>query len=91
MRKKITNLEVYERAKVEGRYIVDNNVTIRQTAKVMCSSKSTVHRDLTKVLEYYHDPLAIEVRRVLDENQSQSYIRGGEATKRKFLQMKNSK
>ena len=79
--KKIFDLVVYERAKKEGQYIIDTKSTIRQASKVFNVSKSTLHRDVTEVLESYHDPLAKEVRIVLDKNYSEKHIRGGNATK----------
>ena len=37
-----------ERAVTLGRYIIENNATVRQTAKVFHISKSTVHMVVTK-------------------------------------------
>jgi len=89
MRKKISSLAVYERAKKEGKYIVDTKSTIRETAKVYKLSKTTIHRDVTEVLESFHDPLAKEVKKVLDKNYLEKNIRGGNATKQKLLQKKH--
>ncbi len=65
-------------------YIVNNNTTVRQTAKQFGISKSTVHQDVTKRLEKINAPLAAEVRKVLDLNKSERHIRGGLATKDKY-------
>ena len=69
--KKINNLLVYERAKEEAKYIIDRKVTVRQAASNFKISKSTIHKDVTKVLENNHDPLALEVREVLEKNLTQ--------------------
>lgn len=83
--RKINNLLVYERAKEEAKYIIDRKATVRQAASKLHVSKSTIHKDVTKVLENNHDPLALEVREVLEKNLSERHIRGGEATKRKYM------
>ena len=83
--KKINNLLVYERAKEEAKYIIDRKATVRQAASNFKISKSTIHKDVTKVLENNHDPLALEVREVLEKNLSERHIRGGESTKRKYM------
>ena len=85
MNDKITNLTVYERAKKEGKYIIDRKSTVRSASAALNVPKSTLHKDVTKVLENYHDPLYKEVRKILDKNAREKHIRGGEATKRKYL------
>jgi len=79
------NLKVYERAKKEARYIIDKKCTVREAAKVFNVSKSTVHKDVTDVLKCYHDPLEGKCAEVLDINKSERHLRGGEATKQKYL------
>ena len=85
---KIKNLEIYERAKKAGNYIVEQKATVRQVASVLKVSKSTIHKDITKRLEKEDPILAKEVREILDVNKEERHIRGGEATKRKYLSMK---
>ena len=85
---KIKNLEIYERAKKAGNYIVEQKATVRQVASVLKVSKSTIHKDITKRLEKEDPILAKEVREILDVNKEERQIIGGEATKRKYLSMK---
>lgn len=73
-----------ERAIMAARYIVENNATVRQTAKAMGISKSTVHKDVTERLINTQPILAREARKVLDKNKSERHIRGGMATKDKY-------
>lgn len=87
----MANLVIYERAKETAKYIIANKATIRQAARVTNVSKSTVYKDVTKVLNEYHDSLAIECARVLEINKEQRHLRGGEATKQKYLKMKYTK
>ena len=80
---------IEERAIDIANYIIENNATVRQTAKQFGISKSTVHKDVTDRLMQINPPLAKEARKVLDINKSERHIRGGLATKEKYLhQMK---
>ena len=56
-----------------------------QTAKVFNVSKSTAHKDVTARLMEINPELAREVRKVLDVNKQERHIRGGMATKEKYL------
>ena len=75
---------IEERAMEIARYIIDNNTTVRQ-AKHFGISKSTVHKDVTERLVQVNPSLAAEARKVLDVNKSERHIRGGLATREKYL------
>lgn len=66
-------------------YIIENNATVRQAAKQFGVSKSTVHKDITDRLSQINPSLAGDTRQVLDVNKSERHIRGGLATKEKYL------
>ena len=68
-------------------YIIENRATVRQAAKKFGISKSTVHKDCAERLKTINPSLAIEVRKVLDVNKQERHIRGGLATKEKYLHM----
>ena len=76
---------IEERAVAIANYIIDHNATVRQTAKKFGISKSTVHKDVAERLLYVNPHLAAEARKVLDVNKSERHIRGGMATKEKYL------
>lgn len=76
---------IEERAVDIANYIIDHNATVRQTAKKFGISKSTVHKDVTERLISIHPGLAHQVRIVLDVNKSERHIRGGLATREKYL------
>lgn len=76
---------IEERAMEIARYIIDNNTTVRHAAKHFGISKSTVHKDVTERLEQVNPALAAETRKVLDVNKSERHIRGGMATREKYL------
>ena len=46
---------------------------------------TTVHKDVTERLEEINPILAKSVREILDENKSERHIRGGMATKLKYM------
>ena len=71
---------IEERAVEIAVYIIENNATVRQTAKQFRISKSTVHKDVTDRLLQINPSLAREARKVLDTNKSERHIRGGMAT-----------
>ena len=79
---------VEERAAMLGEYIIENKATVRSTAKKFGVSKSTVHKDVSQRLKTLNPALYREVRRVLDINKSKRHIRGGIATKNKYLREK---
>jgi putative DeoR family transcriptional regulator (stage III sporulation protein D) len=76
---------IEERAIDIANYIIDYNATVRQTAKQFGISKSTVHKDVTERLSQINPALAREARKVLDVNKSERHIRGGLATREKYL------
>jgi len=76
---------IEERAVDIANYIIDFNATVRQTAKKFGISKSTVHKDVTDRLLLINPTLAQQARQVLDINKSERHIRGGLATKEKYL------
>lgn len=78
---------IEERAIAIANYIIEHNATVRQTAKQFGVSKSTVHKDVTDRLVQVNPELANAARKVLDVNKSERHIRGGLATKEKYLHM----
>lgn len=73
-----------------GNYIVETKATVRQAATIFGISKSTVHNDVTKRLSTINPSLSNEVKKVLDENKAQRHIRGGLATKKKYIELKEN-
>ena len=77
--------EARDRAVSLGEYIIKTGVTVRAAAKVFCVSKSTVHKDISERLRKIDPPLYRAVKNVLEKNKAERHLRGGEATKRKYL------
>ncbi|TCU72893.1 putative DeoR family transcriptional regulator (stage III sporulation protein D) [Tissierella praeacuta] len=79
---------IEQRAIESANYLIKNNSTIRETAKYMGVSKSTVHKDLIIRLKDINHSLYEKVREVLDANWEERYIRGGLATKERYERLK---
>ena len=85
-------IEIYgkERCEAFAEYVIENGATVRQTAAHFGISKSTVHKDLSVKLKYINKPQYHLVKDILELNKSERHIRGGEATKRKYLVRKGN-
>lgn len=82
-------VSIEERAINLAHYIVNSKDTVRGAAKKFGVSKSTVHKDVSERLLKINPRLAEDVREILDENKAERHIRGGMATKRKYINMKD--
>lgn len=80
---------IEERILSIAEYTISNNSTVRSTAKKFGISKSTVHKDLRERLPMLNADLSKDVNKILDFNKSERHIRGGMATKKKYLQKNN--
>ena len=80
--------EIEERAKKCGEYIVKTGCTVRACAEYMGTSKSTVHKDVTERLAAVDPALCEQVKKVLGINLSERHLRGGDATRKKYLREK---
>lgn len=77
--------KIKERVLSVAKYTILNRATVRETAEVFGVSKSTVHKDLSKKLYYINKHLYRDVQSVLKKNLNERHLRGGEATRNKFL------
>ena len=66
-------------------WIVENKATVRAAARRFGVSKSTVHKDLTERLREADRLLYEKVRLILEQNKAERHIRGGDATRRKYM------
>lgn len=82
------NKNIINRVLKETDYIINTNETIRDIAKVFNVSKSTVHKDLKERLFEIDESLYSEVSNILKYHLDVRHIRGGNATKTKFLNKK---
>jgi putative DeoR family transcriptional regulator (stage III sporulation protein D) len=80
---------IYQRVLEVSNYIYETKATVRQAAKIFGVSKSTIHKDVTERLRKIDTRLADKVKEVLEYNKAERHIRGGEATKKKYLSEKD--
>ena len=81
-------VSIEERALNLAHYIIDSKDTVRGAAKKFGVSKSTVHKDVSERLKKINPSLAKDVRVILDENTAERHMRGGMATKLKYINLK---
>ena len=84
------DFSIEERAVTLAHYIIDTKDTVRGAAAKFGISKSTVHKDVSERLISINKALAQEVRAILDENKAERHIRGGMATKLKYIHEKQA-
>jgi Stage III sporulation protein D. len=84
----LLNSESKDRCVVLADYMITNHATVRKTAAYYGISKSTVHKDITEKLRTVNRNLYNEVKTLLDINKAERHIRGGEATKMKYMARK---
>ncbi len=80
------NKRIVTRVLEEGKYILDNDKTVREMAGIFGISKSTIHKDLRERLFLIDKDMYSKVSNVLQYHMDIRHIRGGESTKRKFLE-----
>ena len=80
---------IEKRAIELAQYIEENNATVRKAAKVFNISKSTVHKDVHERLRRINPALYKESQAVLEQNKAERHIRGGMATRQKYLHERN--
>ena len=74
-----------ERCEVLATYVIEHKATVRQVAYVFGISKSTVHKDITMRLCATNKRLHAKVKDILEQNKQERHLRGGEATRQKYL------
>ncbi len=85
------NYDYRERSTCLAEYIVENSCTVRAAAAWFGVSKSTVHKDITERLRKINPALYSEVKMILEKNKAERHLRGGEATRVKYLHIAKSK
>ena len=81
------NKSIVKRVLEESKYIIKTNRTVREIAKVFNVSKSTVHKDLHERLNDIDYDSFLKVEKILKYHTDVRHIRGGESTKRKYLNL----
>lgn len=82
---------IEDRARKCAEYIIETGCTVRACSAHFSISKSTVHKDVSERLKYIDEELYERTRKVLDLNLSERHIRGGIATREKYLRETHTK
>lgn len=85
------NQAIERRVLMAAEHIALTGATVRKTARMLGVSKSTVHKDIQTRLKSLSPALFREVTAVLAYNKAQRHLRGGEATKRRYAQLREKK
>lgn len=83
------NSMITKRVMDEAEYIIKTQKTVREIAKIFNVSKSTVHKDLHDRLFYIDYNTFLKVDEILKYHIEIRHIRGGESTKKKYLNLAN--
>ena len=84
------NEAIRRRVLYQAKIMLDNKLTVREVAKIIGLSKSTIHKDLTEKLKSIDEYLYDEVTNLLEYNKNIRHIRGGQKTKEKYENLKSS-
>lgn len=82
--------EIQIRVVDAAEFIAQTGATVRVCARKFGVSKSTVHKDMRDRLPNIDGELAQRVDKVLGINRAERHIRGGQATKEKYLRQKST-
>jgi len=79
------NPELAQRCLLVADYLLARHATVRQAARAFGLSKSSVHKDMRQRLPLIAPQQAQEVAALLNYHKAVRHLRGGAATRRKFL------
>jgi putative DeoR family transcriptional regulator (stage III sporulation protein D) len=72
-------------------YMIERKCTVRDAAAKFKISKSTVHKDISERLKMIRPTKANLTKELLETNKSERHIRGGKATKEKYMELKKTR
>lgn len=69
-------------------HILETGATVRACAGKFGVSKTTIHKDMRQRLPLLDTELGRQVDEILKKNLQERHLRGGDATRRKFLRLR---
>ena len=81
------NKEIESRILKEAHMMLETKKTVRELSNVFGVSKSTVHKDLKYRLFRLDHELYQKVEKILKFHKEVRHLRGGESTKKKYLNL----
>ena len=82
------NEAIRRRVLYQAKVMLEDQLTVREVAKIIGLSKSTIHKDLTEKLKLIDEELFDEITNLLEYNKNIRHIRGGQKTKEKYENLK---
>ena len=82
------NEAIRRRVLYQAKVMLEDQLTVREVAKIIGLSKSTIHKDLTEKLKLIDEELYDEIAVLLEYNKNIRHIRGGQKTKEKYENLK---
>ena len=83
------NANINKRVIEEAEYVIETGKTVREVARIFGVSKSTVHKDLHERLKLIDDKLYKQVDEIMKYHIDVRHLRGGESTKKKYINLAN--
>lgn len=80
--------EVQLRVMQAAEHILETGATVRACAGKFGVSKTTIHKDMRQRLPLLDTELGRQVDEILKKNLQERHLRGGDATRRKFLRLR---
>lgn len=72
-------------------HILETGATVRACAGKFGVSKTTIHKDMRERLPHLDANMSRQVDKVLKKNLQERHLRGGDATRRRFLRLREGK
>ena len=85
------NKKIIKRVLEISEYILNTKDTIRKTASIFGISKSTVHKDIQERLKEIDIEKYQQIQDIFENHIKIRHILGGQSTKIKYLELKQSK
>lgn len=85
------NEAIRRRVLYQAKVMLEDKLTVREVAKIIGLSKSTIHKDLTEKLKLIDEDLFDEITNLLEYNKNIRHIRGGQKTKEKYESLKTTR
>ena len=82
------NETIKNRVLYQAKVMLEEKLTVREVAKIIGLSKSTIHKDLTEKLKLIDEELYEEIIELLEYNKKIRHIRGGQKTTEKYASLK---
>ena len=80
-----------ERVENEARYIIEHNASLREAANALGLCKTTIHKDMRKLLPEYNPELGKLVEEIFKNHWKEKHLNGGKATRQKYEILRKQK